>query len=60
MFNYYRFIKSKYATVAEVLASQAKRENLSIRVIDEFDNDDDQNRITIVVMHDVIIDIYRG
>ena len=60
MFNYYRFIKSKYSTVAEILASQAKREDLSIRVIDKFDVDDDKDRITVVVMHDVIIDIYRG
>jgi hypothetical protein len=61
MFNYYRFIKSKYSTVTEVLAEQAKQDNLSIRVIDKFDGDDnDKNRITIVVMHDVIIDIYKG
>jgi hypothetical protein len=60
MFNYYRFIKSKYSAVEEILASQAKREDLSIRVIDKFDVDDDKDRITVVVMHDVIIDIYRG
>ena len=61
MFNYYRFIKSKYSTVADVLAQQAKQENLAIRIVEGFDGDDhDRNRITVVVMYDVIIDIYKG
>ena len=60
MFNYYRFIKSKYNTVAEILADQAKKEGLLIRIVDKFDNDNDRNRVTIIVVNDVIIDIYRG
>jgi hypothetical protein len=60
MFNYYRFINSKYSTVSEILSAQAQSENLSIRIIPKFDNDDNQNRITIIVVNDVILDIYRG
>jgi hypothetical protein len=61
MFNYYRFIKSKYSAVADILVDQAKRDQILLRVIENFNiNDEDRNRITVIVINDVIIDIYRG
>ena len=60
MHNYYRFIKSRYSNIADILAEQAKKENLTIRIIENFDDDNDQKRISVIVVNDVIIDIYRG
>ena len=36
MHNYYRFIKSRYSNIADILAEQAKKENLTIRIIENF------------------------
>lgn len=61
MFSYYRFIGCKYSEVQERIESQAKHDNLKLRVIESFDDsDENKNRISIVVAAGVIKDIFRG
>jgi hypothetical protein len=61
MFNYYRFVGSKFSLVKEIIEQQAATEKLSLRLVSEFGQDQtDPNRITIMVRNDAIIDIYRG
>lgn len=61
MFNYYRFIGSKYSAVQQNIEEQAAADKLTIHLISNFgEGQNDSNRITVIVKHDVIIDIYRG
>ena len=62
MHQFYRFIGCDIATVLVILENQAEMSGCMLRLVqdnDHFDQDG-ENRITIVLKNDTIIDIFRG
>ena len=60
MFNYYRFIRSRHSEVSEIIRDQAAKDKLSLRIIESVDAKEYPNTVTIVLMNDIIVDIYRS
>lgn len=62
MFNYYRFIGSRYETYREIIQQQAERDRLSLNIKNFRDIYEDGNldRLNIVLKNDIILDIYLG
>ena len=62
MHQFYRFIGCNIASVLSIMENQADMAGCTLRLVQDTDrfDQDSENRITIVLRNDSIIDIFRG